>query len=181
MNQRCSPLETMSGSREQRFGVATSAAGCDAGDMGITVLLCTDGSELATIALRSALPVLAPADRLVLLTVESVVDPNHQTGTGFTIVQGSAEGQEQIQTSGDRAAKAALDDTVAALGIEGAELMAKAGEPGKTICAVAAALPADVIVMGTSGRTGFRRAVVGSTSDHVVRHAECPVLVQGAG
>jgi nucleotide-binding universal stress UspA family protein len=149
--------------------------------MGITVLLCTDGSEIATTALRSALPVLAPADRVVLLTVESVVDPDHQTGTGFTITQGSPDDDEQIQTTGDRAAKAALDDTAAKLGIEGAELMAKSGEPGKTICAVAAALPADVIVMGTSGRSGFRRAVVGSTSDHVVRHAVCPVLVQGAG
>jgi nucleotide-binding universal stress UspA family protein len=149
--------------------------------MGINVLLCTDGSELAIAALRDALPVLASADRVVILTVESVVDPDHQTGTGFTMSPTSSDGEEQIETTGDRAAKKILDDTLAALGLEDAELMAKPGTPGEMICEVAASMHADVIVIGTNGRSGLRRAVVGSTSDHVVRHAVCPVLVQGAG
>ncbi len=149
--------------------------------MGINVLLCTDGSELAIAALRDALPVLAPADRVVMLTVETLVDPDHQTGTGFTISPSSPNGEEQIETTGDRAAKKILDDTVAGIGLVGAELMAKAGTPGEMICEVAVLMHADVIVMGTNGRSGFRRAMVGSTSDHVVRHAVCPVLVQGAG
>lgn len=149
--------------------------------MGISVLLCTDGSELAISALREALPVLASADRAVVLTVQSLVDPDHQTGTGFTIGPTSTDDDGQIETSGDRAAKKILDDTVAALGLVGVELMARAGTPGETICEVAASMPADVIVMGTNGHGGFRRAMVGSTSDHVVRHAVCPVLVQGAG
>lgn len=148
--------------------------------MGINVLLCTDGSEVAISALRSALPVLAPADRIVVLTVESAVDPDHQTGNGFTISPTSPEGEAGIETTGDYAAKAILDHTVEALSLDGAELMARVGAPGQTICDVAEALPADVIVVGTHGRSGFRRAVVGSTSDHVVRHAACPVLVQGA-
>lgn len=149
--------------------------------MALNVLLCTDGSELAIAALRDALPVLAAADRMVVLTVESVVDPDHQTGTGFTITAASPHGEDQIETTGDQAAKKILDDTVAGLGLVGAELMARAGTPGETICEVAASIDADVIVMGTNGRSGFRRAMVGSTSDHVVRHAVCPVLVQGAG
>ena len=149
--------------------------------MAINVLLCTDGSELATHALRDALPVLATAERMVLLTVETLVDAHHETGTGFTISEESPNGEEQIETTGDRAAKMILDETVAALGLEGVELMAKSGTPGEVICEVAALISADVIVMGTNGRSGFRRAMVGSTSDHVVRHAVCPVLVQGAG
>lgn len=149
--------------------------------MGINVLLCTDGSELSIRALREALPVLATADRRVLLTVESIVDPDHQTGNGFTLGGRAAGGEEQIETSGDREAKRILDATVDALGLEGVELMARAGTPGETICDVAALISADVIVVGTSGRSGFRRAMIGSTSDHVVRHASCPVLVQGAG
>ena len=160
---------------------AVQPACCNDREMGINVLLCTDGSELAITALRDALPVLVPADRVVMLTIETLVDPDHQTGTGFTIGPASSRGEEQIETSGDRAAKKILDDTVAALGLKGAELMAKAGTPGEMICEVAASMHADVIVMGTNGRGGFRRAMVGSTSDHVVRHAICPVLVQGAG
>ena len=34
----------------------------------------------------------------------------------------------------------------------------------------------DLIVIGTHGRTGFRRMVMGSVAESVVRHAECPVL-----
>jgi nucleotide-binding universal stress UspA family protein len=35
---------------------------------------------------------------------------------------------------------------------------------------------ADVIVMGTHGRTGFRRLVLGSVTEEVLRKARCPVL-----
>lgn len=149
--------------------------------MGINVLMCTDGSDLSVRALSDALPVLASADRTVLLTVQSIVDPEFQTGNGFTLGPNAPGGDEQIQTSGDREAKRILDVTVEALGLENVELMAKAGTPGQTICEVAVSMEADVIVIGTHGRSGFRRAVTGSTSDHVVRNARCPVLVQGAG
>jgi nucleotide-binding universal stress UspA family protein len=45
------------------------------------------------------------------------------------------------------------------------------------ICAAAGAPDVDLIVMSTHGRTGFKRAVIGSVAEHVVRYAECPVLV----
>jgi nucleotide-binding universal stress UspA family protein len=38
-------------------------------------------------------------------------------------------------------------------------------------------LGAGLIVMGSRGRTGMRRALMGSVSDSVVRHAHCPVMV----
>jgi nucleotide-binding universal stress UspA family protein len=50
------------------------------------------------------------------------------------------------------------------------------GEPGSTILAVAEEIGADLIVMGTHGRTGLRRLLMGSVAEHVVRHASCPVL-----
>ena len=34
----------------------------------------------------------------------------------------------------------------------------------------------DLIIMGTHGRTGLRRVLMGSVAESVVRHAECPVL-----
>jgi nucleotide-binding universal stress UspA family protein len=35
----------------------------------------------------------------------------------------------------------------------------------------------DLVVMGTQGRTGIKRALLGSVAEKVVRHARCPVLV----
>jgi nucleotide-binding universal stress UspA family protein len=51
------------------------------------------------------------------------------------------------------------------------------GEPGPAIIEAAVAETADLLVVGTHGRGRFERLVLGSVSDHVVRHAPCPVLI----
>lgn len=142
------------------------------------MLLCTDGSDESIEALRTSLPLLAPADRTIVVTVESSMDANHTTGRGFSTTTTS---EARIETDGDLVAKDALDRTVAALDLGEVELMAIVGSAGPAICELAASLPASVIVIGSSGKSGLRRAVLGSTSDHVVRHATCPVLVYGVG
>lgn len=48
------------------------------------------------------------------------------------------------------------------------------------ITEAAKALGADLIVVGTHGYTGLKRALLGSTAEKVVRHAPCPVLVARA-
>ncbi|MBI3455946.1 MAG: universal stress protein [Candidatus Rokubacteria bacterium] len=50
------------------------------------------------------------------------------------------------------------------------------GPAGQRILAVAREEAADLIVMGTHGRTGVSRVVLGSVADRVVRQAPCPVL-----
>ena len=42
---------------------------------------------------------------------------------------------------------------------------------------VAEDIEAGLIVMGSRGRGGVRRALMGSVSDSVVRHAHCPVMI----
>jgi nucleotide-binding universal stress UspA family protein len=51
------------------------------------------------------------------------------------------------------------------------------GRPDTAIIDLAEELGAGVIVMGSRGLGGVRRALLGSNSDSVVRHAHCPVLV----
>ena len=58
-----------------------------------------------------------------------------------------------------------------------AEFLVWDGDPGDSIAAAAEAEQADLVVVGTRGRSGAERMLLGSVSDHVVRHAECPVLV----
>ena len=50
------------------------------------------------------------------------------------------------------------------------------GEPRNVICKVAKDDGADLIIMGTHGRTGAARALIGSVAERVVRTAPCPVL-----
>ncbi|MGZ6267498.1 MAG: universal stress protein, partial [Candidatus Limnocylindrales bacterium] len=51
------------------------------------------------------------------------------------------------------------------------------GEAGDAIVAAADAENADLIVVGSHGRSGVSRFLIGSVSDYVVRHAHCPVMV----
>jgi nucleotide-binding universal stress UspA family protein len=50
------------------------------------------------------------------------------------------------------------------------------GDPATVILEVAQEIGADLIVMGTHGRTGLRRLLMGSVAEPVVRTASCPVL-----
>jgi nucleotide-binding universal stress UspA family protein len=50
------------------------------------------------------------------------------------------------------------------------------GDAVSEIVSVAQETPCDLIVMGTHGRTGLRRALLGSVAEQVMRKAPCPVL-----
>src|SRR5215216_5988629 len=53
----------------------------------------------------------------------------------------------------------------------------RVGTPDEEIVKLAKELGVGLIVMGSRGQGGVRRALLGSVSDSVVRHAHCPVLV----
>ena len=61
----------------------------------------------------------------------------------------------------------------ASIGVERAVYV---GSPAEIICAQAAARGADLLVMGTRGRTGLRHVLLGSVAERTVAHAPCPVL-----
>jgi len=52
-----------------------------------------------------------------------------------------------------------------------------AGKPASEIVRTAKEWPADIIVIGSHGRHGIQRALLGSVAEAVMRHAPCPVLV----
>jgi nucleotide-binding universal stress UspA family protein len=66
-----------------------------------------------------------------------------------------------------KAADAASTDTTCA---------ADSGDPSKRIVDHALSISADLIVMGTHGRGGFERFMIGSVAEKVLRKAPCPVL-----
>jgi nucleotide-binding universal stress UspA family protein len=146
--------------------------------MASTILLCTDGSELAIRALRAGLARLAPADHYVLAVVLEPVDPTLMTGVSGMGAGVMSPQQLQAIDEGQRNdGEAALTDTAQALGLHDVESRVLYGHVGQELCALAESISADAMVLGTRGHGGLRRAVLGSVSDHIVRHAPCTVVI----
>ncbi len=71
----------------------------------------------------------------------------------------------------------AYQDNHGALNMEKVAVYVATGNPAERIVALAAEVDADLIVMGTHGRTGLKRWVLGSVAEEVVRRAPCGVYV----
>jgi nucleotide-binding universal stress UspA family protein len=56
------------------------------------------------------------------------------------------------------------------------ETVMREGDPATEILRLAQEMPCDLIVMGTHGRTGLPRLLMGSVAEEVLRNAVCPVL-----
>ena len=74
------------------------------------------------------------------------------------------------------AAREKLREELTRFGING-EAVTKSGPAAQTILALAGAAPAELVVVGTHGRTGLARLTLGSTAEAVLRSAQCSVLV----
>lgn len=92
------------------------------------------------------------------------------------VVAGAATGQAEASAI-DRLRRRAEEECAAALGRQiGVEVIVDEGQPAALILERAASLPADLVVMGTHGATGFERLMLGSVTEKVLRRARCPVL-----
>jgi nucleotide-binding universal stress UspA family protein len=147
--------------------------------MAETIVLCTDGSGLAVRALEAGLAVVRPdeGERIVVATIVDAVDPTLVTGAGMAGGVMSPEALDELTEAQAVEGRRQVADTVAALGLDGAETRVLRGVPGPALCELAADLGARAIVIGSRGRGGLKRALLGSVSDNVVRHAPCPVVI----
>jgi len=69
-----------------------------------------------------------------------------------------------------------LVDNIRAVGIKTTGLLLE-GNPAEAICSKAQELEIDFILIGSHGRTGLTKLLLGSVSDSVLRQAPCPVMV----
>jgi nucleotide-binding universal stress UspA family protein len=142
------------------------------------VLVATDGSDAAIEAARRAITLLRSDAEILLVTVIPDLEDPMETAGGF---EGPVVSEEEAEHDFAEAAEAgsdALARTSAALG-GGVEVRVVPGdeEPGHAIVAVAEQVHPDLVVIGSGGRSFFKRLFTGSVSDFVVHHAPCPVLV----
>lgn len=144
-----------------------------------TVAVCVDGSEVSTQAVAEGFALLRPATRVAIVTVIEDVDPSLVTGTGFAGGVMSAEELDEMAKASEAEGRAIVEQATRELDLASAELHVLRGVPGPALCSFAKDVAARALVMGSRGRGGVKRALLGSVSDHVVRNAPCPVVVVG--
>jgi nucleotide-binding universal stress UspA family protein len=135
-----------------------------------TLLNPVDFSACSNAAHRMALALAAAnGARLVVLHVSELVPVQWDPGFGL----GSAA-QIEAQIRAD--ARRKLDELSAAAPGSGMTTELRRGFPANEILAAAKRCKTDLIVLGTHGRTGVSRLLMGSVAEKVTRAAACSVL-----
>ncbi|QNP48832.1 universal stress protein [Diaphorobacter aerolatus] len=139
------------------------------------ILIPVDGSTTALSAVSKAAGLAKTYGSTV--TVLYVIDPYPFTGVGADF----AYGQSQYLTAASAEANSALDAASKALVEAGVEkVVTKMGEGHaihEGIHRAAKEVGADLIVMGSHGRKGLEKLVLGSVTQRVLGISEIPVLV----
>jgi nucleotide-binding universal stress UspA family protein len=135
------------------------------------ILLATDGSEEATLA------------------TQTTTDLGERTGSELHVVHvgerppthyPDRHGYRALYEEDEREARQLLEAQIEKTNTAGATVAQahlRIGRADEEVVVLAEDLGVDLIAMGGRGLGGARRALMGSVSDSVVRHAHCPVLV----
>lgn len=136
------------------------------------VLVPTDFSQGVEPALRWASAIAKVFDAEILLL--HVLDIRLAAIAGLPPGLASMPAVDELLRTSRTEAKQQMQ----ALGVRfpDARIILKEGAPRVVILDVAKDEDADLIVMGTHGRTGLSHAFFGSVAEHVVRHSRIPVL-----
>lgn len=122
------------------------------------ILLATDGSEHSAAA------------------ADAARDVAKQCGLPVTVVSATTRSHSAERRA---EAKAAVDSKVAAMqaaGVQSTGIIAE-GRPDDVVIEATAKEEADLIVVGSHGRTGLMKLVLGSISERIMGQAQCPVMV----
>jgi nucleotide-binding universal stress UspA family protein len=142
------------------------------------ILLATDGSKEARLALTTAADVTQSTNSelhvaYVFPTAVQRPFPNPITGRPAEVLEHEREeAMKQAQEFLDQQVERVKEG-----GVSVAEAHLVRGRPDREVVHLSEEIEAGLIIMGSRGLGGVRRALMGSVSDSVVRHAHCPVLI----
>ncbi len=142
------------------------------------ILLPLDGSSFARAALQPAVT-LAKAHQASIV-VFGCLTLDEVTGSGvemspYTVIEIWDERKEELLNRLGEVVKEVQEE-----GLE-ADLVWTSGRPVEKIVEAAQEKSCDCIVMTSHGRSGFRRWMMGSVTEGVLRKAPCPVFVIPCG
>ncbi len=128
-----------------------------------------------------------PAERVLLVAVADLLDSSlAEDATGHAAASMTPEELESHNrgiTAGGRSAVEATADALRHVpsSPHSLETLVIDGDPGPALCRLAAEVGASALIVGSRGRGGLKRALLGSVSDYVVRNAPCSVIVSREG
>ncbi|MFP9190409.1 universal stress protein [Natronosalvus vescus] len=143
-----------------------------------TILIPTDGSDVAEHAIEHGLDIASryEADVHALYVVDTTaMDISLGTEQVERIRRGKFGEMPEVRERAERAT-----GTVAEMGRERDVAVTEAvvaGQPHRQIASYAADHDVDLIVMGSAGRGGIKRALLGSVAERTLRTTHRPVLV----
>jgi nucleotide-binding universal stress UspA family protein len=151
-------------------------------------LVAFDGSEAGSAVLAEAAQVVDPKGSVTV--IEVIDDVSHVMAqaagggiqSGLILDPGIAEDIVAAQRDQAESDLASARAVLEALGLKHIRTVVCSGFAGPTIVNEAQRRRADVVLMGTHGRGGLKRALLGSVADHVMRHlAGTPLLLVRPG
>ncbi|QLH82099.1 universal stress protein [Halosimplex pelagicum] len=138
------------------------------------ILIPTDGSEPAAAAVEHGLAIAAQTGARVhavnIVDIGDIAASPEYTPPTAVIEQLESEGEAATERIATQAQDRDLDAVTAV----------REGLPARDILEYADDADIDLIAMGTAGRTGLNRYLLGSTAERIVRHAEMPVVAVNA-
>lgn len=138
------------------------------------ILLPADGSDNEQRAIEKALAIAQAFGSRV--TAIYVIDPYAFSGVGTDFAYGQAEYLSAASAEG-KAALALASQAFEAVGVPVDVALVESHSVSKGILAKAGEVGADLIVMGSHGKRGLEKLVLGSVTSQVLSHAHLPVLV----
>ena len=142
------------------------------------ILLAIDGSAPSTAAVHAldARPWPMPTTVRLISVVQYLYAPDTPLVPEAGLM---GDGLESVYRQLEQNAHATLAPVAEALRTRGfgVETVVRLGDPRVEICEEARRWEADLILMGSHGRTGLRAFLMGSVAQSVVRHAPCSVEV----
>jgi nucleotide-binding universal stress UspA family protein len=138
------------------------------------IVVAYDFSASAESALERAVALAAHREHQLLHVVAAL---SNRRGLDL-----GSDGAIAFESSADRVQEAISERVGDALADQGVAQLdfyvhARRGRPAGEILGLAAEVGADIIIVGSHGRVGVERLLLGSVSEHVVREARCPVMV----
>jgi nucleotide-binding universal stress UspA family protein len=144
------------------------------------VFLAVDRSPCSNAAIEAVLAEFLPAHTEV--RVFEAADWERRLPDSYAFAEGAAAARAVLDWREKALNEARHDlqltaDRLRAAGFAATFELSKEGEPAAAILDAAARWGADLIVLGSHGRSALDRFLLGSVSDRVVRHAHCSVQV----